>query len=707
MNKHTFSSRMKMIVAYIMVVAVLMSQLGISAYADNISGDASSDASTNAEAVVSKDVNATTELPKQEVTSEDASSEAVNSSDGWEFNYEVYDEEVTIKGIKRRYTSNLVIPAYIDGYPVRDIDYEAFYKEEIESVELPDTLYSIDSYAFAYCNNLTEVTVPKNVNSLGWGVFTGCESLSKITFLTKAIKSIPSETFEYCKKLTSVSIPSSVKSIDSLAFYRCTLLNKVTFNDGLNHIRNYAFEDCYALTELKIPASVRDIGESAFENCSKVKTVTISGKKTKLGKRCFAKCKALKKISIPSNMSTVPESAFYNCKSLSSVTLNSKLKIIKKKAFAGCEKLKSVKLPGKLYAIGDGAFEGSGLTSVKFDKALKYIGNGAFCGTKLSKVKLPGKVAYIGNRVFKDCKKLKTISIPASVQGLNPGALGGCYSLKSISVSSKNKKYSSKDGVLFNKNKSSLLQYPMSKKSKSYSVPGSVKTIRSSAFEGNPYLKKLSVGAHSIHKNAFANMKSLTTVTLRSGVGVIERGAFEKDKRLTTVNMAGSVKKIYAYAFAYAPIRKIMIPSGITKLEVSAFYQCNNLAAYTGSGSSTYTVKNGVLYSNKGKTLLRYPPKKKGSSFTVPANVTRVAYGAFKDVTALKKLTFNKSIKNLSSSSIVHCKNLQQIVFAEGTKLSSGSYAVYDCDKLAVIVGPKNYILTYMANHANATLITL
>ena len=122
MNKHTFSSRMKMIVAYIMVVAVLMSQLGISAYADNISGDASSDASTNAEAVVSKDVNATTELPKQEVTSEDASSEAVNSSDGWEFNYEVYDEEVTIKGIKRRYTSNLVIPAYIDGYPVRDVD---------------------------------------------------------------------------------------------------------------------------------------------------------------------------------------------------------------------------------------------------------------------------------------------------------------------------------------------------------------------------------------------------------------------------------------------------------------------------------------------------------------------------------------------------------------------------------------------------------
>ena len=81
MNKHTFSSRMKMIVAYIMVVAVLMSQLGISAYADNISGDASSDASTNAEAVVSKDANATTELPKQEVTSEDASSEAVNSSD--------------------------------------------------------------------------------------------------------------------------------------------------------------------------------------------------------------------------------------------------------------------------------------------------------------------------------------------------------------------------------------------------------------------------------------------------------------------------------------------------------------------------------------------------------------------------------------------------------------------------------------------------
>ncbi len=705
MDKMFFNNTVKKLIGYILIIALLVSQLGLNVYADGTSGDASKDAA-DVTAEVSKDAVATTEAPKQEGSS-DAEKEQGVSSDGWDFYYDVYDEEVTIKGAKYMYNSNLVIPAYIDGYPVRHIAYEAFYDSGIQNVELPDTLYSIDSYAFAYCEGITGITIPKNVKSLGSGVFYGCEGLTGVTFLTNQISTIPYGAFRYCKKLKNVNIPSSVKTIDSNAFSLCTLLNKVTFNEKLNYIRDGAFEDCYALTSIKIPASVRNISESAFENCTKIKTATISGKRTKLGKRCFAKCKALKKITIPANVSTIPESAFYNCQSLNSVKLNGKLKIIKKKAFAGCEKLKSIKLSSKIYAIGDGAFEDSGLTSVKFNKGLKYIGNGAFCGTKLSSVKLPGKVAYIGNRVFKNCKKLKSISIPASVKGLNPGALGGCYSLKSITVSSKNKKYSSKDGVLFNKDKSSLLQYPMNKKTKSYSVPGSVKMIRSRAFEGNPYLKTLSVGAYSIHSYAFADMKSLTSVTLRNGVGIIEKGAFEEDKRLAKVNMAGSVKKIYAHAFAYTPVKKMMIPSGITKLEVSAFYQCNNISEYTGSGSGTYVVRNGVLYSNKGKTLLRYPPKKKGTSFTVPENVTKVAQDAFKDVTSLKELSFNKGIKNLGSGSIVNCKNLQQIVFCEGTKLSSGSYAVYDCDRLAVIVGPKNYILSNMARNANATLITL
>lgn len=622
--------------------------------------------------------------------------------------YYVQDAEIVISGVKGEWDPDkLEIPERIDGYPVTEIDYSAFSGMSFTNVSLPSTLKEISSYAFENCESLKEITIPASVNRLGSGAFYGCDALRSVTFKTTAITSISDNLFSYCKKLESIKIPSSVTEIGQHAFYRCSKLSNVSLNGKLVYIEDGAFREDYALTSVTIPASVKTVGDEAFYNCSKLAKVTFNGSKTKFGVRSFARCSALKSFKVPASMFEIPENAFYGCESLRTVTFPTKLKILKKNAFAECLKLTSIKIPKNVYAIGDQAFQNSGLKKIKLNKKLQYIGNGAFNGTNLSSVKLPGKVAYIGNRVFKNCDRLKTITIPASVKGLNPGAFGGCTSLKSIRVAAGNKNYSSQAGVLFDKEKTTLLQYPINKPSKSYTVPSSVKVIRSYAFEENRHLQTLSVGAQSIHHHAFSSMERLKSVTLTSGVRTIAAYAFGGDGALKNAVVPDSVTQIGDYAFSNTAITSMHISSSLKKLGAKPFYACNKLTAFTGNGSGTYRVIDGVLYSRSGQTLLQYPSSRKNASFTVPKGVTKVTGEAFRRAKNLKELYFEKSITYLNYAAITNCNKLRQVVFANGTKLKTGYSAIRSCPKLAVIVGPKQYILSSMASGANATLITL
>ncbi len=167
------------------------------------------------------------------------------------------------------------------------------------------------------------------------------------------------------------------------------------------------------------------------------------------------------------------------------------------------------------------------------------------------------------------------------------------------------------------------------------------------------------------------------------------------------------MKVISAGAFSDSRIREFHVPDSIEDFSNDALRGCNTLVSYDGKSTGKYPVIDGILYENGGKTLRDYPSHRAGSTFTVPDMVTVVKGEAFYKANNLKKLFFKNTIKKLYMNCIDSCKRLKQIVFEEGTKLSEGSYAVSDCDRLAVIVGPKQYILENMAEEADATLITL
>ena len=148
-----------------------------------------------------------------------------------DFQYTVSDGKVTIK----KYTGSattLSIPSTIEGKPVTNIGYRAFYDcSSLKSVTIGNSVTSIGTEAFACCRSLTSVEIPNSVTSIGYEAFYNCSSLINMT-IPNSVTSIGIAAFENCSSLTSVTIPNSVTSIGSYAFHKCSSLTNINVNSN-------------------------------------------------------------------------------------------------------------------------------------------------------------------------------------------------------------------------------------------------------------------------------------------------------------------------------------------------------------------------------------------------------------------------------------------------------------------------------------------
>lgn len=621
------------------------------------------------------------------------------------FVYRISKKQAVITDVKA-VGDHLEIPASLGGFTVTRIDDRAMAREKMTKVTFPDTLQRIGYAAFQDCKKLKEVTLPGKLHRLDDRAFFGCTSLASVHF-NDGLETIGNRAFSNCIALKKISLPATVKAIGDRSFEKCYKLSSVKLDKKLKSIGNQAFQKVYALKSITIPSGVKQVGDAAFSHCEDLARVKFVSGKTKLGEGVFYKCLSLKGAALPKKIKSIPASTFAGCVSIRRVTIPKQVSIIQKRAFYQCQSLKRVKLNKKIYAIGDSAFAYSGLKKLKLNARMQFIGNGAFCSTELRSLKLTSRVTFIGNRVFADCERLKTIYLPASVKGINPGAFNNCVSLQSIHVAAGNPNYSSADGVLYDKGSKKLIQYPLHKTNRSFRTPAGLQKIRDRAFAGNPYLKEVTVSAGTIGQYAFYNMESLKKVTIQNGTVKIGANAFAGNSSLSTVTLPDSVSYLGSSAFRETKICKIHIPSRLTHLGADVFYGCKKLTAFDGGRGSRYCVSEGVLYNASKTELIKYPAKKKGTVFAVPNSVKKVRSEAFEYVSNLTKIEFGKGLRTLQSNAIYGVKNLKSIVFNTKALRYGSSSAICDCGKLAVIVGPNTYTLRAMARNANATLISL
>ena len=329
----------------------------------------------------------------------------------------------------------------------------------------------------------------------------------------------------------------------------------IKFKTDVTGIGTLAFNKCATLLSIDIPNSVTSIGDKAFKNCSGLTSVKIFNGVTNIGEEAFSDCKGLISISIPNSVTSIGTNAFLRCSNLISVTIDSDAIINKtysssstiqnifrsqvKKYIIGNSvtgignyafyraNLTSVKIGNRVTRIGYYAFEDcSSLTSITIPNTVTSIGNGAFLGCKgLTSITIPNSVTNIGFAAFSGCSSLTSITIPNSVTHIGDTAFNACTSLESITVDVNNPNYCSEDGVLFNKDKTTLIQYPIGKQDTyAYTIPNSVARIEHESFEGCTGLTSITIpnSVTSIGGSAFSGCTGLTSLTIPDSVTNIE-----------------------------------------------------------------------------------------------------------------------------------------------------------------------------------------
>jgi hypothetical protein len=266
-------------------------------------------------------------------------------------------------------------------------------------------LYDIEGTTLLYYPNAKTgaFSVPSGVITLQNGAFSGCSSLSSVSF-PNSLETIGRNAFASCTSLRNVEIPENVTSIGGCAFMDCSNMTTATVDASIKVLSAQVFDGCSSLRSVVLPSGLEKIGEGAFENCKSLQNVEFGNSLTVILKEAFKKS-GFVQLELPDDVTTIGENAFRDCKNLTSITLPNSLKVVEKELFRGCEKLVNVSLPSELTTIGENAFRDCKLLpSVELPEGLTSIDNNAFRGTSLSLLTLPASIQIIGEKIVEKCK---------------------------------------------------------------------------------------------------------------------------------------------------------------------------------------------------------------------------------------------------------------------------------------------------------------
>ena len=434
----------------------------------------------------------------------------------------------------------------------------------IPSVTLPDTVTTVGGGAFADCTSLTSVTLPKNLTKIPGAMFRNCYSLKEITIpegvteigeyafkncglttvkIPDSVTALGNEIFADCTSLTSVTLPKNITKIPSGMFRYCFALKEITIPEGVTEIGGSAFADCRNLTSIEIPDTVTAVGIYAFSGCEAMTDVTLSKNITKIPSGMFYNGFALKEITIPEGVTEIGEYAFYQCRSLTSAEMPDTVSKLGNEVFYGCSALQSFILPKGITDIPYGAFwdcsalkeitipEGAtgigerafvncyALSDVTIPDSMRIIGDYAFYGCRgMEAVILGESVIQIGSRAFEDCASVKRVYIPAATRSIGESAFLGMSRLETIVVDSANPAYMADiNGILFTKDRTTLLLYPAGRTAAEYTIPYGVVNIGQSAFSGSSLTRLvLPRSVKKVNYYAFNNCSRLTDMVVLS-----------------------------------------------------------------------------------------------------------------------------------------------------------------------------------------------
>lgn len=482
---------------------------------------------------------------------------------------------------------------------------------------------------------------------------------------------IGSKALRNSRGIEEIILPDTVTFLEEYAFAGLTDLKKIHLSSSLENIPSFAFDQCTNLSRLDIPSKVNDISSYAFHTCN-IENITVS-----------------------------PYNEYYTA-------INGVLFAADKTTLIYCpqEKTGEYTIPNTVKTIGDNAFYCSKLTAINIPNSVTTIGNSAFYCSEIKSFYLPDSITYIGDDAFKSNTDMESIAIPKSINELYSDTFDNCRSLKEITILSDeftfdfstlegtklqkinvpdtHKKYSSVDGVLFNKSKTTLVYFPQGR-TEAYIVPDGVTTIDT---------------------NAFYNSK-IQNVTLPDTLVRINNSAFF-NSCITNITLPKSVTWIGDMAFLECYIESVDIHENITYIGERAFEGDRFKAFNVSESNPKYSSIDGVLFSKSKTHLFCFPNKKtsRSDTYTIPTGTIKVSSRAF-HASTLDTIIIPESVTTLGDNAFENCKVKNIVVPDSVTSIGSGAFDVfsYRNNRLTIYAPLNSLAYTYAVNN-KLTVIT-
>lgn len=639
------------------------------------------------------------------------------TSDG--FSYRIEGEKVSITGYEGELPASgaLMLPKTVAGQAVNDIGRKAFEDmTELTAVTLPDTLQTIDWYAFQG-SGISAITLPEGFVRFEVGVFDECENLKTLTIPTtfdkgngygnwnewgplaescidtivfaEGSKTVTGDLCRHMQTLKNVVIPDTVETIGDDAFYDCIALTTIDIPDSVTKIESGAFADCTGIAPFDLPDSILEIGNNAFEGTA-ITEIELPKNLETLGSNVFKDCASLTALTVPktvqkaekalensavtdltfeSGMEIIPDSIGANAPALNNVTIPDTVKELGRRMFADCPQLSGITIPASVQTAHSTPFLNSGLSVIHFDDAMTRIPNGICEGAvNLTAIDYPAAVTEIGEKAFQNCASLTDITIPDTVTKIEHAAFSQCIGAKSVTI------------------------------------PASVTEMGSGAFEKTTALESVFLPASlDVTANDAVNWFSgsgIRSITFADEMELIPSGVCYNCANLAEIHFPTAPTRILSSAFRNCTaLTALQLPDSITDIGSDALNGCTALAdLHLPASCSDYS--GGCL---AGLTSLKYlyvphSFNEVGYSYSVIggsgvetlefADGIETIYGTFSVLPKLRKVILPNSVKTIDDKAFFEDYALSEITLPQNLE-TLGSNVFGSCISLREVTIPK------------------
>lgn len=288
--------------------------------------------------------------------------------------------------------------------------------------------YCIPGYAFQGKLSLISIMLPDNLKAIGHKAFSDCKSLSGNISFPEGLETIAAGAFMNCTNLSSISFPSTLVTLGQE--------NGMLYSDG-------AFANCTGLCcEIVIPEKMESIGPNTFRGDDGLYgQIYLPESLRFLGEAAFRGCNGLSgSLKIPHKICQIPDECFWSCGFGGTLTLHDGITSIGTRAFSDCYFKGGLSLPSQLEVISEESFESCKFSgSLVLPAGVRVIGKRAFnWNSRLTGIlEIPGNVISLGAGAFANCQGIEGVVIPESLETIKSefgvdGAFEDCFGINRI-----------------------------------------------------------------------------------------------------------------------------------------------------------------------------------------------------------------------------------------------------------------------------------